>query len=128
VVDTHDGTIRGHVARVDPAVLNGTVAVDIALDDSLPKVARPDLSVDGTIQIERLHDVVYVGRPSEGSSEGPVSLFRLDRDGHAASRVAVQLGRGSASTVEVRSGLGPGDQVILSDMSRWEKATRVRIP
>src|SRR6185436_9338048 len=99
---------------------NGSVAVDIALDGELPRGARPDLSVDATIEIERLPDVVYVGRPADGSSETTVGLFVLETDGHHARRVQVQLGRGSVNAIEVRGGLKPGDQVILSEMTRWD--------
>jgi multidrug resistance efflux pump len=127
VVDTRNGTIAGRVSRVDPAVQGGTVAVDLALDGELPKGARPDLSVDATIEIEKLDDVLFVGRPAEGSSESEVRMFRLDRSGHTAVRVPVRLGRGSATTIEVRSGLAAGDRVILSEMSRWDAVQRVRL-
>uniref|UniRef100_A0A832I2K2 HlyD family efflux transporter periplasmic adaptor subunit n=1 Tax=Eiseniibacteriota bacterium TaxID=2212470 RepID=A0A832I2K2_UNCEI len=127
VIDTRNGTVAGRVSRVDPAVQGGTVAVDLAIEGALPKGARPDLSVDATIQIEKLDGVLYVGRPAEGSSESEVRLFRIERDGHTASRVPVALGRGSANTVEIRSGLAAGDKVILSEMSRWDGVDRVRL-
>jgi len=126
-VDTRNGVVAGKVARVDPAVQNGTVTVDIALVGELPKGARPDLTVDGTIELERLTDVVFVGRPAQGQPESQVSLFRLEQDGVHASRVKVTLGRASVSTVEVREGLQPGDQVILSDTSAWDANDRIRL-
>jgi multidrug efflux pump subunit AcrA (membrane-fusion protein) len=126
-VDTRNGIVRGHVARVDPAAQNGTVAVDVALDGDLPRGARPDLSVDATIEIERLPNVVHVGRPADGSSESTVGLFVLEADGRHARRVQVELGRGSANAIEVRKGLKPGDQVILSEMSRWDAVDRVKL-
>lgn len=127
VVDTRNGTVNGHVARIDPAAENGTVAVDITLEGALPRGARPDLSVDGTIEIERLADVLSVGRPADGASEATVGLFRLDADGHNAQRVQVRLGRASVNTIEVIQGLKEGDQVILSEMSRWDAVDRVRL-
>jgi len=126
-VDTRNGVVKGHVSRVDPGAQGGTVAVDIALDGSLPRGARPDLSVDATIELERLENVLYVGRPAEGSSESTVGLFVLEADGHHAKRVPVELGRGSANAVEIRKGLKPGDQVILSEMSRWDTVDRVKL-
>jgi multidrug resistance efflux pump len=126
-VDTRNGLIQGHVSRTDPGATNGSVAVDIALDGELPRGARPDLSVDATIEIERLPDVVYVGRPADGSSEATVGLFVLDPDGHYAHRVQVELGRGSVNAIEVRKGLKPGDQVILSEMGRWDAVDRVKL-
>lgn len=126
-VDTRNGVVKGRVSRVDPAVQGGTVAVDIQLEGALPRGARPDLSIDAVIEIERLPDVMHVGRPSDGSSEATVGLFRLDRDGHYATRVKVELGRGSADRIEVRSGLEPGDEIILSEMSRWDGVERVRL-
>ena len=126
-VDTRNGVVKGRVSRVDPSVQGGTVAVDIQLEGALPKGARPDLSIDAVIEIERLADVLHVGRPSNGSSEATVGLFRLDRDGRYATRVPVELGRGSADQIEVRSGLQPGDQIILSEMSRWDGVERVRL-
>ena len=126
-IDTRNGVVRGHVTRIDPASQNGTVGVDVTLDGPLPQGARPDLSVDGTIDIERLHDVLYVGRPGFGQPESTVGMFRLTPDGRQATRVSVRLGRGSASTVEVAGGLKPGDVVILSDMSQYDSADRVRL-
>jgi multidrug efflux pump subunit AcrA (membrane-fusion protein) len=126
-VDTRNGIVKGHVSRVDPASQNGTVSVDIALDGELPRGSRPDLSVDATIEIERLANVMHVGRPADGSSESTVGLFVLEADGHHARRVQVELGRGSANAIEIRKGLKPGDQVILSEMSRWDSVDRVKL-
>jgi multidrug efflux pump subunit AcrA (membrane-fusion protein) len=126
-IDTRNGIVKGHVSRVDPGAVNGTVAVDVTIDDPLPRGARPDLSVDATIEIERLPDAVYVGRPADGSSETTVGLFVLEADGRHARRVQVQLGRGSANAIEVRKGLKPGDQVILSEMTRWDNVDRVKL-
>ena len=126
-VDTRNGIVKGHVSRVDPGAQNGTVSVDIALDGALPRGARPDLSVDATIEIERLADVIYVGRPADGSSETTVGLFVLEADGRHARRIPVELGRGSANSIEVRNGLKPGDQVILSEMTRWDSVDRVKL-
>ena len=116
-VDTRNGVIVGRVVRIDPAVENGTVTVDVTLEGELPRGARPDLTVDGTIELERLDDVVYVGRPVFGQEESAVSLFRLDAEGDGATRTRVRLGRASVNTIEVVEGLRPGDQVVLSDMS-----------
>lgn len=126
-IDTRNGVVDGRVVRVDPAVQNGTVTVDVALLGELPKGARPDLSVDGTIEIERLDDVLYVGRPAYGQSHQTVSLFRLDPDGGVARRVQVELGRSSVSIIEVVSGLEEGDRVILSDTSNWDDYQRIRL-
>ncbi|HLL82056.1 MAG TPA: HlyD family efflux transporter periplasmic adaptor subunit, partial [Longimicrobium sp.] len=126
-IDTRNGIVRGRVVRIDPSVLNGSVAIDVALDHPLPRGARPDLSVDGTVDIERLTNVMYVGRPAYGQAESTVSMFRLDPAGAEASRVAVKLGRGSASTVEVINGLKPGDVVILSDMSAYDGSEKVKL-
>ncbi|HUK63041.1 MAG TPA: HlyD family efflux transporter periplasmic adaptor subunit, partial [Dongiaceae bacterium] len=126
-VDTRNGIVKGHVSNVNPGSENGTVAVDITFADSLPRGARPDLSIDGTIEIERLADVVSVGRPASGASETDTRLFRLDASGHSAVRVPVRLGRASFNAVEVLAGLKPGDRVILSDMSRYDDNDRVRI-
>jgi HlyD family secretion protein len=126
-IDTRNGIIPGRVVRIDPAVQNGTVTVDVALEGELPRGARPDLSVDGTIQIERLDDVLYMGRPAYGQAESTVGLFKLTDGGKSAVRVNVRLGRSSASTIEVRDGLQAGDVVILSDMSAWDSADRVRL-
>jgi len=113
--------------RVDPAVQNGTVTVDIKLEGELPKGARPDLSVDGTIDLERVADVLYVGRPALGQETTTVSMFRIAPDGKAASRVQVALGRGSVNIVEIVSGLKEGEQVILSDTSRWDNIDHLRL-
>jgi multidrug resistance efflux pump len=126
-IDTRNGLIAGRVVRIDPAVENGTVTVDVALTGPLPRGARPDLSVDGTIEIERLSNVLFVGRPAYGQAESTVGLFRLEPDGEHARKVNVQLGRGSVNTIEVRGGLKEGDVVILSDMSAWDAADRVRL-
>lgn len=126
-IDTRNGIIPGHVIRVDPAVDNGTVTVDIALDAPLPKGARPDLSVDGTIELERLQDVLYVGRPVQGQPESLIGLFKVIEGGRAATRVQVKLGHTSVSTVEIVQGLQIGDQIILSDMSQWDSFERVRL-
>jgi HlyD family secretion protein len=126
-IDTRNGVISGRVVRIDPAVENGTVAVDIALDGPLPKGSRPDLSVDGTIQLERLENVIYVGRPVQGQPGSKVGIFKLVDSGHGAVRVPVNLGRSSVSTIEIVQGLLVGDQVILSDMSQWDTHKRVRL-
>jgi HlyD family secretion protein len=126
-IDTRNGLIPGHVVRIDPAAQNGTVTVEIALDGSLPKGARPDLTVDGTIQLERLDDVLYVGRPVHGEPETTVSLFKILDGGKNAVRVPVQLGRSSVNFIEVLGGLGEGDQIILSDMSQWDGHDRLRL-
>jgi HlyD family secretion protein len=126
-IDTRNGVIPGHVIRVDPAVDNGTVTVDVALDAPLPKGARPDLSVDGTIELERLNDVLYVERPVQGQPESLIGLFKVSEGGRAATRVQVKLGRTSVSAVEVQQGLQIGDTIILSDMSQWDSFERVRL-
>jgi HlyD family secretion protein len=127
VVDTRNGTIPGHVTRIDPAAQNGTVAVDIAFDGPLPKVARPDLTVDGTIELERLDNVLFVGRPVQAASGARIGLFRLDPDGHSARRVMVQVGRTSANTIEIRDGLTEGDRVVISDSTAWDEFDRIRL-
>jgi HlyD family secretion protein len=126
-IDTRNGIVEGRVIRIDPAVQGGTVTVDVALEGELPRGARPDLSVDGTIEVERLEDVVYTGRPAYGQAESSVTLFRLEPDGRHARRAVVRLGRSSVNTIEIVNGLQPGDVVILSDMSRWDSAERVRL-
>jgi multidrug efflux pump subunit AcrA (membrane-fusion protein) len=126
-IDTHNGMIAGHVMRIDPAVQNGTVTVDASLDGELPSGARPDLSVEGTIEIERLADVLYVGRPVHGEANSTVGLFKLMDEGSEAARVQVKLGRTSVNAVEIVQGLQVGDQVILSDMSAWDNFDRVRL-
>jgi HlyD family secretion protein len=126
-VDTHNGIIPGHVTRIDPAVVNGTVTVDVGLDGPLPPGARPDLSVEGTVEIERLADVLYVERPVHGEANSTVGLFKLTDDGKEAARVQVALGRSSVNTVEILKGLQVGDKVILSDMSAWDNYDRVEL-
>jgi HlyD family secretion protein len=127
VIDTRNGTVPGRVARIDPAVQNGTVTVDVALEGPLPKGARPDLTVEGIIELELLANVLYVGRPVQGQSESTVGLFKLDAAGREATRVPVKLGRSSVNTIEILDGLGEGDRVILSDMSQWDAHNRVRL-
>jgi HlyD family secretion protein len=126
-VDTRNGVVNGHVIRIDPSVQNGTRTVDVSLEGDLPKGAVPDLSVDGTIELERLNDVVYMGRPAFGQDQSTVGIFKVDQSGSQATRVQVQLGKSSVNTVEVLSGLQPGDKVILSDMSAWDAFDRVRL-
>ena len=126
-IDTHNGVISGEVSRVDPAVQNGTVTVDVKLTGELPKGARPDLSVDGTIDLEKLQDVLYVGRPAFGQENSTISMFKLDPSGNAAGRVQVKTGRASVNQIQIDSGLREGDTVILSDMSRWDNPDRVRL-
>jgi RND family efflux transporter MFP subunit len=126
-IDTHNGVIPGKVTRIDPAVLNGTVTVDVELEGALPQGARPDLSVDGTIDLDRMADVLYVGRPALGNENSTISLFRLSPDGTSAVRVPVKVGRASVNSIQVLEGLQPGDNVILSDMSRWDSNDRLRI-
>ena len=125
-VDTRNGIIAGKVIRIDPAAQNGTVTVDVALEGALPRGARPDLSVDGTIELERLDNVLFVGRPAFGQEQSTVGLFKLDATGEA-SRAQVQLGRSSVNTIEVLGGLKEGDQVVLSDMSAWDQFDRIRL-
>jgi len=126
-VDTRNGIVAGQVARIDPSVQNGTVTVDVTFTDPLPKGARPDLSVDGTIELERLDDVVYVSRPAFGQERSTVGIFKLDASGSYATRTQVQLGRSSVNTIEIVGGLQPGDRVILSDMSQWDANDRIRL-
>jgi len=126
-IDTRNGIVSGHVIRIDPSAQNGTVTVDVGLDGALPQGARPDLSVDGTIEIERLKNVMYVGRPAYGQPESTIGLFRLTPDGKGATRVNVKLGRASVNTIEVVQGLNVGDRVIISDMSAWDSHDRVRL-
>ena len=126
-IDTRNGVVPGHVSRVDPAAQNGTVTVDVALEGTLPRGARPDLSVDGTVELDRLADVVFVGRPAFGSEQSLITLFRVNGDGDEATRTKVRLGKSSVSTVQVLEGLKPGDRVILSDMSAWDSYDRVRL-
>lgn len=126
-IDTRNGIVNGHVSRVDPSVINGTVTVDVTIDDPLPPGARPDLSVDGTIILENLKDVLYVGRPVHGQSDSTVGLFKIDPDGSEAQRVNVKLGRSSVNQIEILDGLKVGDKVILSDMSAWDQYDRIRL-
>jgi len=126
-IDTRNGVVQGKVARIDPAVQNGTVTVDVSLEGELPRGARPDLSVDGTIQVERLDNVLHVGRPAYGQANSTIGLFKLVGDGSEAVRVNVRLGRTSVNTVEILGGLLTGEKVIISDMSRWDAHERVRV-
>jgi len=126
-IDTRNGIMPGRVSRIDPAVANGTVLVDVSLEGDLPKGARPDLSVDGTVELERLDDVVFVGRPAFGQEKSTVQIFRLNAKEDEAARIPVQLGRSSVNTIEIIAGLKPGDKVILSDMSNWDNTDRVRL-
>ena len=126
-IDTHNGIIAGTVTRVDPAVQNGTVTVDVRLTGTLPDGARPDLSVDGTIDLERLDNILYVGRPAFGQENSTISLFKLDPDGQGALRVPVKVGRASVNSIQVMEGLHEGDTVILSDMSRWDSTDRIHL-
>jgi HlyD family secretion protein len=126
-VDTHNGLADGVVTRIDPAVVNGTVTVDVKLVGNIPDGARKDLSVDGTIDLERLKDVIYVGRPAFGNEESTITLFKLDPDGKGAVRVPVKVGRASVNAIQVLQGLHEGDTVILSDMSRYDTTDRIRL-
>ena len=126
-VDTRSGIIPGKVIRIDPSAQNGTVTVDVALEGELPKGARPDLSVDGTIELERLDNVLSVGRPAFGQEQSTVGLFKLDPVTGEASRAQVQLGKSSVNTIEILGGLKEGDQVVLSDMSAWDQFDRIRL-
>jgi HlyD family secretion protein len=126
-IDTRNGVIPGKVSRIDPAVINGTRTVDVKLEGDLPPGAVPDLSVDGTIELERLDNVVYVGRPVFGQANSLVSLFRYDPETREANRVQVKLGRSSVNTIEIVDGLKVGDQVILSDMSAYDNQNRIRL-
>ena len=125
-IDTRNGVVDGKVARIDPSVQNGTVTVDVTLDGALPKGSRPDLTVDGTIELERLTDVLFVGRPALGQEQSTVGVFKLEPDG-TASRTQAKIGRMSVDKVELVSGLNAGDQVVLSDMSAWDAYDRVRL-
>jgi HlyD family secretion protein len=126
-IDTRNGIVAGKVNRIDPSVQNGTVTVDVTITEELPRGARPDLSVDGTIELERLADVVYVNRPAFGQERSTVNIFKLDAEGVYATRTPVQLGRSSVNTIEVIEGLVPGDRVILSDMSQYDSNDRVKL-
>jgi len=126
-IDTHNGVIPGHVTRIDPSVVNGTRTVDVDLDGPLPPGAVPQLSVDGTIDLERMTDVVFVGRPALGNENSTLTLFKVDADGKGATRVPVKVGRASVNDIQVLEGLHEGDTVILSDMSRWDSVDRIRL-
>jgi HlyD family secretion protein len=126
-IDTRNGIVGGHVARIDPSVVNGTVTVDVFIDDPLPLGARPDLSVDGTVTLENLKDVLYVGRPVHGQSDSTIGIFKIVDEGAEATRVNVKLGRSSVNTIEILDGLKVGDKVILSDMSAWDSFDRIRL-
>jgi HlyD family secretion protein len=126
-IDTRNGVIPGRVIRVDPSVVNGTVTVDVKLEGALPRGARPDLSVDGVIELERLNDVLYVGRPVQSQADSTVGLFKLIEGGRGAVRIAVKFGHTSVSTIEVQQGLQAGDQIILNDMSAWDGHDRVKL-
>ena len=125
-VDTRNGKVKGKVARIDPSSTNGTVGVDVILDGKLPDGARPDLSVDGEITLEKLDNVIFVGRPAFGQDEGNISIFKLLPNGEAV-RTNVKLGRSSVNTIEIKEGLQPGDQVILSDMSTYDQFDRIQL-
>jgi HlyD family secretion protein len=126
-IDTRNGVVSGHVTRVDPAVEQGTVTVDVAINGELPKGARPDLSVDGTIELERLDNVVFVGRPAFGQENNTVGIFKIVSGSSEAVRTPVKLGKSSVNTIEILNGLQPGDQVILSDTSAWDAHERIRL-
>jgi HlyD family secretion protein len=126
-IDTRNGVVAGRVSRVDPSVQNGTVLVDVSLTGELPPGARPDLSIDGTIQLERLENVVFVGRPAFGQDKSTVGMFKLDPNESYATRTPVRFGRSSVNTIEIVGGLQPGDRVILSDTSRWDDHDRIQL-
>jgi HlyD family secretion protein len=127
-IDLHNNnTVKGHVTRTDPSSVQGTVTVEVSIEDSLPPGTRSDLAVDGTIQIEKLNDVLFIGRPGFGQAESSVGIFKVDKNKGEATRVTVQLGKASVNTIEVRKGLQVGDSVIISDMSQFDATNRVRI-
>jgi len=126
-VDTRNGTVNGRVTRVDPAVQNGTIGVDVGFSGPLPRGARPELTVDGVIELERLDDVLYASRPVQGSDGATIGLFKLTPQGDEAVQTSVAIGRTSVSSVEIRSGLKEGDRVVLSDMSAWSEHQRIRL-
>ncbi|MGQ0760906.1 MAG: efflux RND transporter periplasmic adaptor subunit [Acidobacteriota bacterium] len=126
-IDTRNGIIPGHVSRMDPAAQQGTFTVDVALDGALPAGARPDLTVEGTIELERLDDVIYITRPAFGQAHSTIKLFKLDPDGNNATRVQVKVGRSSVNALEVLEGLQPGDRVIVSDTSALDTFDRIRL-
>jgi HlyD family secretion protein len=125
-VDTRNGRVKGHVSRMDPSATGGTVGVDIVMDGPLPAGSRPDLSVDGEIQLEKLDNIVFVGRPAFGQENSTVTIFKVQPNGEAIA-TKVKLGRASVNTIEVIEGLNPGDQVILSDMSQYDSYDRVQL-
>jgi HlyD family secretion protein len=126
-IDTYNGIVAGEVSRMDPTVMEGNVTVDVSLTGELPEGARPDLSVVGVIEIERLNDIIYVGRPVFASNQATVELFKLVEEGKFAVRTRVQLGCSSVSTIEVLEGLVPGDEIILSDMSQWDEHDKIKL-
>jgi HlyD family secretion protein len=126
-IDTHNGNVAGKVIRIDPAAVNGTVLVDVGLTGALPAGARPDLSVDGTVEIEHLNEVLYIARPAAGQPNTSVSLFKIDSDGHTATRTSVKLGRASVNTIEIVNGLREGEKVIISDMNAMDSHERIRL-
>jgi len=126
-IDTRNGVVQGKVARIAPSAAQGSVEVEVALPAELPRGARPDLTVEGTIELEKLNDVLYVGRPAGAQPDATVELFKLTKDGDLAVRTKVRLGRSSVSTIEVRDGLAEGDGVVLSDMTQYDNAERVRL-
>ena len=126
-VDTRSGIVPGHVMRIDPASTQGTVLVEIAIDADLPRGARADMSVDGTIELERLPNVLHVARPAYGSAESSVGIFKINEDGSEATRVTAKLGRASVNSIEVIQGLSVGDSIIISDMTQWDNVSRVRL-
>ena len=126
-IDTRNGIVQGRVTRIDPSVQNGTRTVDVSLDGDLPRGAVPDLSVDGNIELERLSDVLFMGRPAFGQEQSTITLFKIDPDGSGANRIQVKLGRSSVNAMEIVAGLNVGDSVILSDMSAWDAFDRVRL-
>jgi multidrug efflux pump subunit AcrA (membrane-fusion protein) len=126
-IDTHNGLIQGELTRIDPAAQNGTVTVDVTLRSAIPPGARPDMTVDGTIQLERVDDALFVGRPAISEAQGTISVFRLAPDGARAERTTVRIGRTSTSAIEILNGLREGDQIILSDTSAWEGQDAIAI-
>ena len=126
-IDTRNGLVKGRVIRIDPAVLNGTVAVDASMEGEMPKGVRPDLSVEGIVELDRAASALFTGRPVQAQSFGSLSVFKLSPDGTEATRVKVKLGRASVSTVEILEGLKEGDQIILSDTSQYDAVDRIRL-
>ena len=126
-IDTYNGIVTGQVSRIEPTVMEGNVTVDVRLEGALPRGARPDLSVVGTIQIDRLNDILYVGRPVMAAADSRTELFKVVENGRFAARTPVQFGRTSVSTIEVFEGLALGDEIILSDVSQWDTVDRIRL-